>query len=53
MVARKLIVPVRDKKKCYFETINQPGFYLFLLHELHKTKSSGKVQRKAITGLGA
>ena len=53
IILRKLIVPVREKKKCYFETMNQLGFYLFLLHELHITKNYGMMQRKLVAKLGA
>ena len=53
MVVGKLVVPVREKRKCYFETMNQPGYYLFLLYELHKTKNYGKMQRKPVAELGA
>ena len=48
MVVMKLVVPVTEKRKCYFETMNQPGYYLFLLHELHKNKTYGKMQRKPV-----
>ena len=30
IVMRKLIVLVREKKRCYFETMIQPGYYLLI-----------------------
>ena len=41
------------KVECYFKTMNQPAYYLFLLHELYKVKDYGKMQRKLVAELGA